>query len=99
MTDKVVYTFCFLVTKILHCTGFSVRVCIFWLRGRKAYHYRYTNIMVDIYKTVLLLNNILYLTIFSGRPSISELEALHIFKFRGQKAHHDGHAHMYIFLS
>ena len=83
---------CFLVTHILYLTGFSVGICIFKSRGKKAYHDRLMDIMFDIYScTFILKKNILDFTRFSVLTYISELEALHIFKLRGQKDYHDGH--------
>ena len=47
----------------------------FELRGQKAYHDGYTDIMVDIYCCTLYKINILYFAIFSAQSSVSELEA------------------------
>ena len=78
-----------MVTNILYIPGFSVRICILRLGGHKGYLDRHTDIGVEKYTDVILLN-ILYFVGFSIRTSTPELEAVRIIKYRGQKAYHEG---------
>ena len=63
------------VSLILYLTG---RICIFKLRGQKAYNDRHTDILIEIYNIRLYFYNIhiIYFIRFSVRSSISELEAV-----------------------
>ena len=45
-----------------------------------------TDIMIDMFSCIFMNQNILYFTKFSEQPSISELEAVCIFKLGGLKS-------------